>query len=98
MANPTTSSVHPPKVAVCIAPGSEEMEVINTVDILIRAGMQVTIASVAEDGALAMKGSRGITLTADRPLVEIADDPFDCVVLPGGLAGAEYLRDSTLTV
>ncbi|NAW66208.1 DJ-1 family glyoxalase III [Photobacterium halotolerans] len=98
MANPSKSSVLPLKVAVCIAPGSEEMEVINTVDILIRAGMQVTIASVAEDGALAVKGSRGITLTADCPLVEIADEPFDCVVLPGGLPGAEYLRDSTLTV
>ncbi|MDO6705279.1 DJ-1 family glyoxalase III [Photobacterium sp. 1_MG-2023] len=98
MANAAPSMAKHPTVAVCIAPGSEEMEVINTVDILIRAGMQVTLASVAEDGALAVKGSRGITLTADKRLVEIADDPFDCVVLPGGLPGAEYLRDSTLAV
>lgn len=86
------------KVALCIAPGSEEMEVINTADILIRAEMELTIASAAEDGSLAVKGSRGITLTADCPLVDIADEPFDCVVLPGGLPGAEYLRDSTLVV
>ncbi|KDM92967.1 DJ-1 family glyoxalase III [Photobacterium galatheae] len=98
MANPSQSAVQTPKIAICIAPGSEEMEVINTADILIRAGMQVTMASAAEDGSLSVKGSRGITLTADCPMVEIVDEPFDCVVLPGGLPGAEYLRDSTLVV
>ncbi|GHA46857.1 protein deglycase YajL [Photobacterium aphoticum] len=86
------------KVAVCIAPGTEEMEAINTIDILLRAGFDVTIASVASDGALIMEGSRGIKLVADVPLVNVADEPFDCVVLPGGLAGSECFRDSPLLV
>ncbi|MEJ2764244.1 protein deglycase YajL [Photobacterium sp. MCCC 1A19761] len=88
----------PIKVAVCIAPGSEEMEAVTTIDILIRAGFQVTTASVASDGALIMAGSRGIKLVADVALVAIADEPFDCVVLPGGVAGAECFRDSPLLV
>ncbi|UTV27114.1 protein deglycase YajL [Photobacterium atrarenae] len=88
----------PIKVAVCIAPGSEEMEAVTTIDILIRAGFQVTIASVASDGALIMPGSRGIKLVADVALVAIADEPFDCVVLPGGAAGAECFRDSPLLI
>lgn len=88
----------PIKVAVCIAPGTEEMEAINTIDILIRAGFEVTTASAASDGALIVAGSRGIKLVADVALVSIADDPFDCVVLPGGLGGAECFRDSPLLV
>lgn len=90
------SQPRPIRVAVCIAPGTEEMEAINAIDILIRAGFDVTTASVDSDGALMMEGSRGIKLVADVPLVQIADEPFDCVVLPGGLGGAEYFRDSPL--
>ncbi|MGF1884899.1 protein deglycase YajL [Photobacterium profundum] len=85
-------------VAVCIAPGTEEMEAINTIDILLRAGFDVTTASVASDGALIVAGSRGIKLVADAALVTVADEQFDCVVLPGGVGGAECFRDSPLLV
>ena len=82
MTNDSTNQ-KPIKVAVCIAPGSEEMEAVTTIDMLVRAGFSVTTASVASDGALIMEGSRGIKLVADTALVNIADEPFDCVVLPG---------------
>lgn len=87
-----------PKVVVCIAPGTEEMEAITAIDILRRAEFDVTVASVASDGALIMEGSRGIKIGADIALVEIADEEFDCVVLPGGVGGAECFRDSPLLV
>ncbi|MBL4831711.1 MAG: DJ-1/PfpI family protein [Aliivibrio sp.] len=86
------------KILVCIAPGTEELEAITTADILIRADYDVTIASAASDGALAMKGANGITLTADIKLVDVADDEFDCIVLPGGTEGACCFRDSTLLI
>ncbi len=86
------------KVAVCIAPGTEEMEAINCIDTLIRADFDVTIASIASDGALIMAGSRGIKLVADARLVDIADNQFDAVVLPGGKAGSECFRDNPLLV
>lgn len=83
---------------VCLAPGSEETEAVTTIDILVRAGIQVTTASVASDGALEIVCSRGVRLLADARLVDVADEKFDVVVLPGGVKGAECFRDSTLLV
>lgn len=85
-------------VLICIANGSEEIETVTTADLLVRAGIQVTLASVTEDGALEITASRGIKLVADQPIIRIADEPFDAIVLPGGLAGAEAFRDSPLVV
>ncbi|QHB33575.1 protein deglycase YajL [Yersinia canariae] len=83
---------------VCLAPGSEETEAVTTIDILVRAGISVTTASVAGDGALEITCSRGVRLLADARLVDVADQKFDVVVLPGGIKGAECLRDSPLLV
>jgi 4-methyl-5(b-hydroxyethyl)-thiazole monophosphate biosynthesis len=83
---------------VCLAPGSEETEAVTVIDLLVRAGITVTTASVASDGALAITCSRGVKLLADAALVNIVDDPFDAIVLPGGLKGAECFRDSPLLV
>lgn len=85
---------------VCLAPGSEETEAVTTIDLLVRAGVKVTTASVAGDGdgELTIVCSRGVKLLADAPLVAIVDEPFDAIVLPGGLQGAECFRDSPLLV
>lgn len=85
-------------VLICIANGSEEIETVTTADLLVRAGIEVTLASVTEDGALGITASRGIKLVADVPIIQVADEPFDAIVLPGGLAGAEAFRDSPLVV
>lgn len=83
---------------VCLAPGSEETEAVTTIDVLVRAGIEVTTASVASDGALEIVCSRGVRLLADTRLVDVADHKFDVVVLPGGIKGAECFRDSPLLV
>lgn len=85
-------------VLICIANGSEEIETITTADLLVRAGIQVTLASVTEDSSVEIKASRGIKIIADTPLIKVADEPFDAIVLPGGLEGAETFRDSPLVV
>lgn len=85
-------------VLVCLAPGSEETEAVTTIDLLVRAGIQVTLASVANDGNLEITCSRGVRLLADAPLVKVADRHFDALVLPGGLKGAECFRDSPILV
>ncbi len=87
-----------PRIAVCLAHGNEEMEVVNTIDILRRANFEVVTASCDNLGEKTLIGSRNIPLIADHTLAEIADDAFDCVVLPGGLKGAECFRDSPLTM
>ncbi|KEA52215.1 oxidative-stress-resistance chaperone [Mangrovibacter sp. MFB070] len=83
---------------ICLAPGTEETEAVTTIDLLVRGGIAVTTASVASDGDLTITCSRGVKLLADAPLVEVADNPYDVIVLPGGLAGAECFRDSPLLV
>ncbi|KJV35635.1 protein deglycase YajL [Pantoea sp. SM3] len=85
-------------VLVCLAHGSEEIEAVTTIDLLVRAGLSVTIASVESDGTREIICSRGVRLLADAPLVEVADNDYDAVVLPGGLKGAETFRDSPLLV
>lgn len=86
------------KALVCLAPGSEEMEAVTTIDLLVRAGIQVTTASVASDGNLSITCSRGVKLLADTALVNVADEQYDVIVLPGGVKGAECFRDSQLLV
>ncbi len=86
------------KILVPIAPGTEEMEAVTIIDVLVRAGYQVTVASADFEGALTMKASRGVTLTADCKLVDIADDEFDVIALPGGVGGSEVFRDSIVLV
>ena len=80
---------------VCLAPGSEEMEAVTAIDLMVRGGIKVTTAS---DGNLAITCSRGVKILADAPLVQVADGDYDIIVLPGGLKGAECFRDSPLLV
>ncbi len=86
------------KVLVPIATGTEEMEAVTIIDMMVRAGYEVVVASAESDGRLTMKASRGVTLSADCRLVDIADDEFDAVILPGGVGGSEAFRDSTVLV
>lgn len=79
------------KVLVPIADGCEEIETACIVDVLRRADADVTIASV---GRLQIAGSRGMKLVADRLISECVKDSYDLIVLPGGMPGAENLRDS----
>ena len=58
---------------ICLAPGSEEMEAVTTIDLMVRGGIKVTTASVASDGNLAITCSRGVKILADAPLVQVAD-------------------------
>lgn len=77
-------------VLVPLAPGFEEIEAVTIVDVLRRAGVEVTTASLR---GTEVEGSHGITVSADRPLDALRGQKFDAVVLPGGMPGASNLRD-----
>ena len=79
------------KVLVPIADGTEEIEAVCIIDVLRRAGAAVTVASVGE---LQVTASRGVKLVADQLIGACLDETYDLVVLPGGMPGAEHLRDS----
>jgi 4-methyl-5(b-hydroxyethyl)-thiazole monophosphate biosynthesis len=80
------------KVLVPIADGTEEIEAVCIIDTLRRAGAEVTVASVGRPQVLA---SRGVNLVADAQIADCMNETFDCIALPGGMPGAEHLRDST---
>jgi 4-methyl-5(b-hydroxyethyl)-thiazole monophosphate biosynthesis len=79
------------RILVPIADGTEEIEAVCLIDVLRRAGAAVTVASVGE---LQVTASRGVKLVADKLIAECVDETYDLVVLPGGMPGAERLRDS----
>ena len=81
------------KILVPIANGTEELEAVTVIDVLRRAEMDVTVASVQ---TLQVECSRGVNLVADKLLDECLEIPFDMIVLPGGIPGAENLRDSEI--
>lgn len=85
-------------VLVCLAHGSEETEAVTTIDLLVRGGLKVVTASVESDGSREIVCSRGVRLLADAALVDVADNDYAAIVLPGGLKGAENFRDSPLLV
>ena len=78
-------------VLVPVADGTEEIEAVSTIDVLRRAGAGVTVASV---NALQIKASRGVNLVADCLIADCVDKSYDLIALPGGIPGAEHLRDS----
>ena len=80
------------KVLVPIADGTEEIEAVTIIDVLRRAGADVTVAAVQND--LRITASRGVKIEADALIDACVDRAWDLVVLPGGMPGAENLRQS----
>ena len=69
------------RVLVLLARGFEEIEAVTVVDVLRRAGVEVTTASVA---TREVPGSRDISVVADAVFTDVAGT-YDVVYLPGGV-------------
>jgi protein deglycase len=97
MMSSPSSSTSPPTVLVPIADGSEEIETTTIIDILVRAGCAVTVAR-AGDGATSKSVvcSRFVKITADKYIKECEHETYDLIALPGGMPGAEHLRDCSV--
>lgn len=79
-----------PHVLVPLAQGCEELEAVTIIDLLRRAEVKVTTASLNDQPIVA---SRGTKLLADTTLDQVMNQEFDMVVLPGGLPGADHLNE-----
>ncbi len=75
-----------------LAQGCEELEAVTIMDILVRGEVEVT--RVALDDERVVQASRGTLLVADTSLEEVEKQAFDCIALPGGLPGADYLEQN----
>ncbi len=79
------------KVLVPFTEGVEEVELMAVVDILRRADVSVCMASL--DGG-PVRGRSGVTILADAAIEDVQNEPWDMIVLPGGLPNADLLRES----
>ncbi|MBW6536360.1 MAG: DJ-1/PfpI family protein [Mariniphaga sp.] len=79
------------KVAVHLAEGFEEIEAVSIIDVLRRADIETMVVSVT--GKKTVTGSHDIQVTADVLFEEVNYDRVDMIVLPGGLPGANNLKD-----
>ncbi len=78
------------KVLVPLADGCEELEAVTIIDLLRRAGIDVTVAGLKPG---IVKASRGVQLVPDVTLDVALQDAYDMVVLPGGMPGATHLKE-----
>lgn len=78
-----------PTVLAILAEGFEEVEAITPIDLLRRAGAEVTVAALAD--GIHVTGKNGVTVHADTTLSAVEARTFDCLFLPGG-PGVKNLR------
>ncbi|MEQ1590805.1 MAG: DJ-1 family glyoxalase III [Thiobacillaceae bacterium] len=83
------------RVLVPLAEGCEELEAVTIIDLLRRAGVEVVVAGLKSG---IVKASRGTQLMPDTTLDAALQDEYDMVVLPGGMPGAQHLKDDARVV
>ena len=77
-------------VLVPLAQGCEELEAITVIDLLRRADIRVVTAGLDKEP---VRASRQTVLIPDTDLDTALNEDYEMVVLPGGLPGANHLRD-----
>lgn len=82
------------RVMVLLAPGFEEIEAVSVIDILRRAKVNVQVCSITEKEYVT--GSHNITIKSDVRLdfIDIYNDEYDLIYLPGGVPGVNNLADN----
>lgn len=80
----------PKKALVILADGFEEIEAVTAIDVLRRAGVEVSVAGLKNKNT---RGARGLVIVAEKELSDAGED-FDALVLPGGMPGASHLAGS----
>ena len=82
------------KALLPVATGNEEIEFCALVDVLCRARVDVTVASVESLGTVVLQ--QGLRIVPDVNLEQVAADEWDAVVMAGGVPGAMNLGASGL--
>lgn len=86
------------KVAIFLATGFEETEMISVVDVLRRAektfkGSFPVVEMVSVTDSKQVIGGHKIVIQADKTMQEITISDYDCLVLPGGQPGVDNLMN-----
>lgn len=75
-----------------IADGTEDMEAVITIDILRRAGVEVTVAGI--HGIDLVTCSNKIQIKPDESLCNARTKNYDVIIMPGGLGGTNAFIES----
>lgn len=78
---------------IFLATGFEEIEALATVDVLRRAGMELTVVSISDNRMVT--GAHGITVAADVVMAGCDFADADWLICPGGMPGAQNLVDNS---
>lgn len=70
------------RVLCLLFPGFEEIETVAPIDLLRRAGVKVVVASLT--GEKLVTGRSNISLQADAALMDVTEQGFDLLLIPGG--------------
>jgi 4-methyl-5(b-hydroxyethyl)-thiazole monophosphate biosynthesis len=81
------------RTLVPLADGFEDIEAISVIDILRRGGVEVVSAALGKD--LAVRSAHGVEVRADARLLDVLEDEYDAIILPGGLEGTKNLMESS---
>ena len=77
------------KALVFLASGFEEIETVTVVDVLRRAGVDVTVAGLAPN---VVEGAHGVKIVPDKSIDDLKVEDFDAIIVPGGNPGYKNLR------
>ncbi len=73
------------KIGIFMANGCEEIEGLTVVDIVRRAGLEISVISIS--GSREVTGSHNITFLADTAKNEADYGELEGIILPGGMPG-----------
>lgn len=83
------------KILIPLADGFEEIEAITSIDVLRRAGIEVITAGIEGNKIV---GDHQLKIETDSIIEEVSVKDLDGVVLPGGMPGAENLKNNDILI
>ncbi len=81
---------------VLLANGFEEIEAITPIDVLRRAGFDVTTLSIHDSKKIT--GAHNVIIAADGLLSDYLNESPDIIITPGGMPGSTNLKESNLVI
>ena len=82
-------------VYIFLADGFEDVEALGTRDVLVRGGVDVTLAGISDSPFV--ESSHGVTVGVDDMLCDMEDDgradEQDFLIFPGGMPGSRNLAE-----